>query len=261
MAKARSEAPSVRARIGAAIEPRLRLLAPARRQRFTLTIATIERWASTRPLRVLDAGCGDGLLAEEIARRHPTWQVVGVDRSSQVLEQVQSRVAAAGIRNATFVASDLTEPLGTSLYDVVLAIECLEEIEDDRRALHMFATALAPEGLLLVHVPARDWNPLLSNSARTWRHEVRHGYDRAELARLIEGAGLAVVEVRGSYRRLVQFAQEIRDRIKTAPTWERALALPPMMLAVVLEGSGLTWGPEQALFAVAVRSPGRAAGA
>lgn len=231
------------------------MLAPARRQRFALTIASIERWAGTRRLQVLDAGCGDGLLTEEIARRHPSWRVVGVDASDTLLDRVRNRVEAAGVRNAEFVASDLTEHLGSSTYDVVLAIECLVEIEDDRRALQMLAAALAPEGLLLVHVPARDWRPVLTSSSPIWRHEVRHGYDRAELERLIEEAGLLVVETRGSYRRLVQLAQEMRDRIKAAPTWSRALALPPMMLAVWLERAGLTWGSEQAVFVVAVRPP------
>lgn len=220
---------------------------------MALTLATIESWAGERSLRVLDAGCGDGVLTEAIGRRHPTWRVVGIDVSGEALERVRNRVAAGPARNVAFVASDLTEDLGSALYDVVLAIECLVEIEDDRRALRMLATALAPEGLLLVHVPARDWRPVLPGSSPIWRHEVRHGYDRAELVRLIEETGLTVVKVRGSYRRLVQLAQEIRDRIKTAPTWCRALAFPLMVLAVLLEGAGLTWGREQALLAVARR--------
>ena len=51
----------------------------------------------------------------------------------------------------------------------------------------------------------------------------------------------------------VQLAQEIRDRVKLAPVWVRAFAFPAMVLAVRLEAAGLTWGREQALFAVAVR--------
>jgi 2-polyprenyl-3-methyl-5-hydroxy-6-metoxy-1,4-benzoquinol methylase len=246
---------NLRPRIGAALEARLRLLSPARRQRFALTLATIETWAGAGSLQVLDAGCGDGVFTEALGRRHPAWRVVGIDVSSPALAQARNRVAAGAVPNVDFVASNLTADLGTSLYNVVLAIECLVEIEDDRRALRMLATAVAPEGLLVVHVPALDWRPVLPGSPATWRHEVRHGYDRSELVRMIEETGLTVVQVRGSYRRLVQAAQEIRDRIKTAPTWVRALAFPPMALAVLLEGAGLTWGREQALFAVAVRAP------
>jgi 2-polyprenyl-3-methyl-5-hydroxy-6-metoxy-1,4-benzoquinol methylase len=242
-----------RRRLSALLERRLALLAPARRQRFELTIATVQRLADTRRARVLDAGCGDGLLAEAIARRNPTWRIVGLDASPTMLTQARARLASAGLENIELVEGNLTEELGGAGYDVVLAIECLSEIEEDTRALHVLAHAVAPEGLLVVQVPERDWRPVLRGSPRTWRHEVRHGYDRAELIRLIEDAGLSVIEVRGSYRRLVQLAQEIRDRIKRGPIWLRALVFPLMVLAVRLESAGLTWGREQALFAVAVR--------
>jgi len=240
-----------RRRIGALVERRLALLAPARRQRFELTLATIERLAGTEGVRVLDAGCGDGLLAEAVARRNPAWLVVGFDASPTMLAQARTRIASTGLENVELVEGDLTQGVAGSGYDVILAIECLSEIEDDRGVLRVLAGALAPDGRLLVHVPERDWRPVLHGSPATWRHEVRHGYDRAELIELIEGTGLTVIELHGSYRRLVQVAQEMRDRIKQAPTWVRALAFPVMVLAVRLEAAGATWGRAQALFAVA----------
>jgi trans-aconitate methyltransferase/alpha-N-acetylglucosamine transferase len=243
----------LRRRVGAYAERRLVLASPSRRQRFALALETVRHLSNRPRLSVLDAGCGDGLLAEAAAQRNPAWQVLGVDSSPAALARAAARSEAAGLRNIRFHEADLTQGLGESLYDVIFAVECLEEIEEDRRALQMLAAALAPGGLLLVHVPERGWTPTLRGSSNIWRHEVRHGYDRAELVRLIEETGLTVVEVRGSYRRLVQLAQEIRDRIKTAPTWRRALAFPLMVLAVWLETAGLTWGREQALFAVARR--------
>ena len=36
--------------------------------------------------------------------------------------------------------------------------------------------------LLVAHVPEREWKPIFARSEATWRHEVRHGYDPAELA-------------------------------------------------------------------------------
>lgn len=237
------------------LERRIALLAPARRQRFELTLATVERLRGDRPhLDVLDAGCEDGQLAEALARRRPAWHIVGVDASPPALERARRRIAANGVTNVELVEADLTEDVGVARYDVVLAIECLEEIDDDRRALSNLAKALVSDGILLVHVPERDWGPVLRGSAAAWRHEVRHGYSRTELVAMIEETGLTVLEIRGSYRRLVQVAQEIRDRIKHAPIWVRALAFPAMVLAVRLEGAGVTWGREQALFALAARA-------
>jgi SAM-dependent methyltransferase len=235
------------------VERRLALLAPARRQRFELALTTLERLVGPEPVRVLDAGCGDGLLSEAIAKRNPNWRIVGLDASPTMLAQAKARLAAAGSENVDLVEGDLTEDLDGPLYDVVLAIECLSEIEDDRRAVHVLASSVAPEGLLLVQVPEREWRPVLAGSPSTWRHEVRHGYDHADLVQLIEDTGLTVIELHGTYRQLVQLAQEVRDRIKRSPIWLRALIFPLMFLAVRLEAVGLTWGREQALFAVAVR--------
>lgn len=243
---------AARPRIRALLERRLALLAPARRQRFELTLATIERLAGTRQVRVLDGGCGDGLLAEAVARKNPAWLIVGLDASPTMLAQARARIASAGLENVELVEGDVTKGIAGPGYDVVLAIECLSEIEDDRQALRVLADAVAPNGFLLVHVPERHWRPVLLGSPATWRHEVRHGYDREELIGLIEGTGLTVIELHGSYRRLVQLAQEIRDRIKRAPILVRALVFPLMVLAVRLEAVGVTWGRQQALFAVAV---------
>lgn len=237
------------------LERRIALLSPARRQRYELALATVERLRGDRDrLDVLDAGCEDGQLAEALARRRPAWRIVGADASPAALERARRRITANGVANVELVEADLTEGIEGARYDVLLAIECLVEIEDDRRALANLAKALAADGILLLHVPERDWQPVLPGSAGAWRHEVRRGYSREELVAMIEEAGLTVVEIRGSYRRLVQLAQEIRDRIKHAPIWVRALAFPVMVLAVRLEGVGVTWGREQALFAIAARA-------
>lgn len=243
----------LRRRLRWRIEQRLALLAPSRRQRFELALGTAERLVGHQRVRVLDAGCGDGLLAEAAAKRNPAWELVGFDASPTMLAQARSRLASRGLENVELVEGDLTEGGTGAGYDVVLAIECLSEIEDDRRALQVLADAVAPGGVLLAHVPERDWRPVLSGSPTKWRHEVRHGYTRDELAELIEDTGLTVLEMHGSYRRLVQLAQEIRDRIKRGPIWLRALVFPLMVLAVRLEAIGLSWGGNQALFVVAVR--------
>lgn len=245
----------LRARVGKALEDRLELLAPARRLRFQLTTDAIERFAADRPIRVLDAGCGDGLLSESLARRHPTWRIVGADTRADMLERGRARVARARITNVEFVQADLTNDLGHGVYDVVAAVECLVEIPDDSRALTMMAEALRPGGIFVAQVPERDWKPVLPWSDPTWRDEVRHGYDRSELCEQLRAAGLRVEDIRATCRSLVRLGQEVRDLIKTTPVSLRALAFPAMTLAVRLERIGLTWGRNRAFFIVA-RRPG-----
>jgi cyclopropane fatty-acyl-phospholipid synthase-like methyltransferase len=232
---------------------RVRNLPAARRLRFELTTSALERFAAGRRLTVLDAGCGEGLLAETLALRHPDWEIVGADVADEQLEQARSYAAERGIANVRFVRADLTRNLGESLYDAVLAIECLEEITDDEGALASMARALRNGGLLIAHVPERDWTPLLRGSARTWKDQVRHGYSPEELQPKLEEAGLSVAAVRPTSRGVVRLAQELRDRIKTRGFLLQLLALPASGAAVRLERLGVTWGAPRALFVTATR--------
>ena len=150
-----------------------------------------------------------------------------------------------------FQQLDLTRPLPEPGYDAVVAMECLEEIDDDEIAVAILVDALRPDGLFLVHVPERDWRPVLPGSDRRWKDEVRHGYSSEELVALLERNGLDVLRVVPTTRGTVRLAQEIRDRIKTARLAVRALAYPPLTTALWLEHLGLTWGPARALYAEA----------
>jgi trans-aconitate methyltransferase len=237
----------------AVLEERLALMAPARRLRLALAEeAVARRLGSEGRLRVLDAGCGDGLLSLAMAKRHPSWALTGVDLREDLLEGARKRATARGLPNARFVPGNLEQPLPVQERDAVLAVECLSEIPDDLQALRMMRAALAPGGLLVVQVPERDWEPVLPGSSGTWREQVRQGYTAAELEATLREAGFEDVQVRATYRSLAAAAQEIRDRIKDRGLLLRLLAFPFLAGAVRLERWGLSWGRPNALIATGV---------
>jgi SAM-dependent methyltransferase len=245
----------LRTTVGARLEEQTRLMPPARRLRFELVSEIIDGIGGGRPLRVLDAGAGEGLLAITIARRHPDWDLVAADADEAMLDRGRQRKASIGLRNVEFVEADLTDDLGAEEFDLVLAIETLVEIPDDDGALRAMARALRPGGRFIAHVPRDDWMPVLPGSPRTWRHEVRHGYGVDELAAKLERAGLAVALIKPTTRSSVYLGQEIADRIKNSSLRVRVAALPITAGAVRLERWGLTWGPSRALLVDAHRPP------
>jgi trans-aconitate methyltransferase len=244
---------ALRARLVAVLEERLTLMAPARRLRLNLADEVLSAHAGERPIGVLDAGCGDGLLSLSLAKRHPTWTVVGIDRRDDLLAGARARARARKLTNVSFLAADLLQPLPESGFDVVVALECLGEIPDDDKALRMMAAALAPAGMLAAQVSELGWKPILPGSAATWREQVRQGYDAEGMAAVLRGAGLKRVEIRPTYRAVAAAAQEVRDRIKDAPLPLRLAAFPFLAAAVRLERWGLTWGRANAIFATARR--------
>ncbi len=134
------------------------------------------------------------------------------------------------------------------------AIECLEEIPDDTQALRRMIAALKPAGFFVAHVPEREWAPVLRGSETTWRHEVRHGYDSAELALRLSELGLEDVRIDGTCRGLVRLAQELRDRVSARHPVLRATVSSVLLGAVWLERHGVIWGRERALIIRARRA-------
>jgi trans-aconitate methyltransferase len=230
----------------------MRALPPARRLRFELVAEALEGFAAGRALRLLDAGCGDGAFAAAIARRQPSWFIVGVDIAEEMLER--GRAALAGLPNVELSRTDLTADLGSEVYDAVASVESLEEIPNDTEALRRMVTALRPGGLLVAHVPERDWKPMLPGSEPTWRNEVRHGYAAEELEDRLRGLGMEEVRVEETSRSLVRAAQELRDRVPPERPALRAAVSSALSFTVPLERAGLTWGRGRALFVRAIRA-------
>jgi magnesium-protoporphyrin O-methyltransferase len=84
--------------------------------------ATIVDWlpSDLQGARVLDAGCGTGALAFDLARRGAT--VVGVDISPALIELARQRAPAQGA--STFLVRDMLDPsLGE--FDYIVAMDSL----------------------------------------------------------------------------------------------------------------------------------------
>jgi predicted TPR repeat methyltransferase len=118
-----------------------------------------------RPGRVLDVGCGTGLLGEALLRRGAA-EVWGVE--------VEPEVAAAAGERLTRVlrASFPTRELAGERFDLVVFADVLEHMADPWSALAGVPSLLTDNGLVLLSVPNVShytvvW-PLL---AGRWRYE------------------------------------------------------------------------------------------
>jgi SAM-dependent methyltransferase/peptidoglycan/xylan/chitin deacetylase (PgdA/CDA1 family) len=230
-------------------------LAPGRRLRLRTALAAIEHtWGAADVLRVLDAGCEEGLLALALAERHPGWTIVAADLNTTALERGRANARAAGLHNVHFVALDLTRDLPVASFDVIVLLESLAEIPDDRAALRSVTSALRPDGRLYVHAPDADWQPVLRGTDRLWYRNVRAGYSADELRAAMCDSGLETLEVTPTMRSGVQLAEELRQRAVRGRGLPVQLAALPLMAGVVaLERRGVAWGPSRGLFAVGRR--------
>jgi trans-aconitate methyltransferase len=108
-----------------------------------------------RPLRILNAGCGSGEMNVLLAK-HTNWQVDAIDVDPEAIQLSEQLKAQYGLTNLTMTLSRI-ETFGGQDYDVIIANDVLEHIEDDVTAMAHLARMLKPGGTLCVSVPALQW--------------------------------------------------------------------------------------------------------
>ncbi len=99
-------------------------------------------------LRILDVGCGGGLLAEEFARLG--CRVVGLDPSEPSINVARQHAATAGLAVHYLVAPAETLPFPDGHFDVVLCADALEHLHDLNRAIAAAARVFKPGGAIEV---------------------------------------------------------------------------------------------------------------
>lgn len=81
--------------------------------------------------RILDFGCGVGILTTFYASRRPDTQFMGVDRSPVSIAAARQKAREQGLANVRFECVDMeAEPLAGS-YDLVIATHALVQAEQD----------------------------------------------------------------------------------------------------------------------------------
>jgi 2-polyprenyl-6-hydroxyphenyl methylase/3-demethylubiquinone-9 3-methyltransferase len=100
-------------------------------------------------LRLLDIGCGGGLLSEPMSRLG--FSVTGVDASERNIGTASTHAAEQGltIDYRASTAEDLLAQ-GERPFDVVLNMEVIEHVADPGEYLRSCAQLLAPGGLMIV---------------------------------------------------------------------------------------------------------------
>jgi SAM-dependent methyltransferase len=154
--------------------------------------------------RVLEVGCGPGTNAAALQRE--TGYLVGVDASPLAL-----RLATHAPPEARFdagVCGDVTRlPFADESFDLALALDVIEHVDDDAAATRELVRVLRPGAVAVIFVPALRvlWGPMDDIA------EHRRRYARRELVSVATDAGLSVL--RATYFNSLLFPPILLSRL------------------------------------------------
>lgn len=154
-------------------------------------------------LRMLDIGCGAGLLCEPFTRLGA--EVIGIDPSATNIAAAKLH-AGKGHLSIDYRCTTVEEMDVRERFDIVLAMEVVEHVVDVGAFLDRCAQMLKPGGMMVVSTLNRNWKSfalgiVAAEYVLRWLPRGTHQWDKFvtpdELAKHLERNKLAVTEQSG----------------------------------------------------------------
>lgn len=170
-------------------------------------------------LRILDIGCGGGLLSEPMARLGAT--VVGADAAPRNIPVAQVHAEQSGLTIDYRVTTAEDMAAAGEQFDVVLNMEVVEHVADPTAYLTACRQLLRPGGLMICSTLNRNPKSFLmaiigAEWVMRWLPKGTHDWARFitpdELYELIRRAGLDPVDRRGMVFNPVSWRWSLSDR-------------------------------------------------
>ena len=172
-----------------------------------------------RGVRILDVGCGGGLIAEPLARMGAT--VTAIDAGEETIRIAQIHAHQAGLAVDYRCATPEHLMPATDPFDVVTVMEVVEHVDHREAFLKSCARLVKPEGLLFAATLNRTLKSLalakigaeyllrwLPVGTHSWRKFVKP----AELAAPLRAEGLTVKQMTGVIYHPIRGVWSLQER-------------------------------------------------
>lgn len=226
-----------------AVQPRIGALAKILAPAFVRAFGVPETGVQMRILhalshvpanasRIVDVGCGAGMLLGALHRAHPSTELVGIE-----IDKASSQIAAAAHPYAKILNEDAMAAAQSQAgqFDCAITIDVLEHISDEdvARFAQSLRLLLRPGGTLIVHVPGIDQRRHFKNFEHWGHHDhEREGFSRDGLSALLSSNGFNVTNIIGTFGYLASLAWELNMMAAAKPI--QAAAFPVLMGLTVL---------------------------
>jgi SAM-dependent methyltransferase len=178
-----------------------------------LDILLLRSWHIRREIRrfkreypgnasILDAGSGFGQYSYFLAKLSGKYSITAVDVKEEQIADCNDFFNRAGLAGRTkFQIADLTQYSAENSFNLIISIDVMEHIEDDRAVFSNFYRNLKTGGWLLISTPSdKGGSDVHEHGESSFIEEhVRDGYNVEDITKKLHEAGFEKVETRYSY--------------------------------------------------------------
>ena len=188
-----------------------------------LRLDFIEDRAELAGKKVLDIGCGGGILAEGLARRGAEVRAIDLGEASLAVARAHASEQGLEIEYQSIAAEALAEQEPAS-FDVVTCLEMLEHVPDPSSIVGASAQLVTPGGNVFFSTINRNLRALmvmivggeyLMEMVPKGTHEYEKLIRPGELDRWIRHAGMHAQEIRGMSYNLLNKTYRLSDDLGT----------------------------------------------
>ena len=179
-----------------------------------LRLNWIDSLAPLKGKRVLDVGCGGGILTDSMARKGAS--ALGIDLSTKPLKVAQLHAMEAGTENLDYreIAVEALAAEAPASFDVVTCMEMLEHVPDPASVVRALGQLVKPGGWVFLSTLNRNVKSFLLaivgaeyllKMLPAGTHEYARFIKPSELAQMCRDAGLELQSSKGlSFNPLTQ---------------------------------------------------------
>ncbi len=144
-------------------------------------------------ISMYDGGAGFCQYSDYVLNNWEKSQIFALDLKTNYMESYSEYLKKKRER-FQYVGGDLTEYQPDRKFDLIVAIDILEHIEDDIIVLKNFQACLKNKGKLIISTPSN-----FDESAKFVAEHVRPGYSKEEIITKLEKTGFSIVDFKYTY--------------------------------------------------------------
>lgn len=107
-----------------------------------------------KEILILDAGTGFGQYAYFMSKSMKPCKISAIDIKKDWIEDCKNFFNQRKIKNVEFSVKDLTELDYSEKFDLIVCVDVMEHIPDDKKVFQNFYKALKPNGYLIINTPS-----------------------------------------------------------------------------------------------------------